>query len=698
MADRYRVNGGGPWNFTVYWSTTSGGPSGASVPTVNDNAIFDDNSGVGAFTVNDNTFYSIAVHDLDFSARTGGAVTIVTAFNLTVSGSILGSNFRLSPGSIGNAFLEFTSSASEVVHFGSSTGTSDRFNITFTGTGDWTLQSGRSITNISPTIFYYFSVTGGGALDTNGYDITGFDGFYCDNGDLILGSSTISVKILFRMNETGTVSAGTSSIEISGDTYNLRFVGGGKTYYDLTISGAGSGYISLSSDDTFHDLTILPSSFLSLVVADITITGTLTVTGASATIPTIIRGYSDYGIDVSVVTAAAVSLSDCYFWFTTGAGVAAPFTGTRLGDIGNNSGITFGAGTTRYWVVDSGDWLSTSSWSASSGGTPGASVPLPQDNVVFDANSFSSTGSSVTGFLGFCHDFTTTGVTESPSFGINELYINGSLTTALNEGLFQTSFIFTGESDETISIDPTSFDSESSLGVIKAGGSLTQLTDLETIALFSLYAGEFDMGGFDISVYDAYLLNSPLDMTLTMGTGTFIVNDWGTFEIQGEYSEGYGPAIGAKTINPGTSLLLFSFTNEEYGHLVNSNSFNYTFYNISTISAGDFGGYGFYGLVVTATAGGTLTFTNGLFTGDGLDLFIYGELIFTGDFSMYSTTVYAYLSGGEITAATTTTLDNIYVENNTAAGAAIPFVPTSSFDGGGNVNWFFGFTPQVMII
>lgn len=51
MADRYWVGGSGSWNSTTKWSTTSGGASGASVPTASDNAIFDANSGASHYTV-----------------------------------------------------------------------------------------------------------------------------------------------------------------------------------------------------------------------------------------------------------------------------------------------------------------------------------------------------------------------------------------------------------------------------------------------------------------------------------------------------------------------------------------------------------------------------------------------------------------------------------------------------------------------
>jgi len=51
LADRYWVSGSGSWNSTTKWSTTSGGASGASVPTSSDNAIFDANSGASHYTV-----------------------------------------------------------------------------------------------------------------------------------------------------------------------------------------------------------------------------------------------------------------------------------------------------------------------------------------------------------------------------------------------------------------------------------------------------------------------------------------------------------------------------------------------------------------------------------------------------------------------------------------------------------------------
>ena len=49
MANRYWVAGGtGNYNSTTNWSATSGGASGASVPTTVDAIFFDASSGTGA--------------------------------------------------------------------------------------------------------------------------------------------------------------------------------------------------------------------------------------------------------------------------------------------------------------------------------------------------------------------------------------------------------------------------------------------------------------------------------------------------------------------------------------------------------------------------------------------------------------------------------------------------------------------------
>ena len=107
-------------------------------------------------------------------------------------------------------------------------------------------------------------------------------------------------------------------------------------------------------------------------------------------------------------------------------------TGTRLGDCLGNSGITFttasgtardggGVGVKRY-AVAVGNFSSTATWSETSGGSPGASVPLPQDDVYLDASS--AAGTYTVNMPRVCRNLDLTGFTRT--------FILPSSTTAYN--------------------------------------------------------------------------------------------------------------------------------------------------------------------------------------------------------------------------------------------------------------------------
>ena len=51
----------------------------------------------------------------------------------------------------------------------------------------------------------------------------------------------------------------------------------------------------------------------------------------------------------------------------------------------------------RYWVATSGgNWQTTASWSTTSGGASGASIPNYNDDVIFDTNSITTGSSTIT--------------------------------------------------------------------------------------------------------------------------------------------------------------------------------------------------------------------------------------------------------------------------------------------------------------
>jgi hypothetical protein len=89
----------------------------------------------------------------------------------------------------------------------------------------------------------------------------------------------------------------------------------------------------------------------------------------------------------------------------------------------------------RYWILGTGSWSSsnTVNWSATSGGTGGASVPTAADNVFFDANSNVGTNAFTVTMANsprVCNDFTASGLdgTMTLAGASIGLTVSGSLT------------------------------------------------------------------------------------------------------------------------------------------------------------------------------------------------------------------------------------------------------------------------------
>jgi hypothetical protein len=101
--DRYWVGGSGSWNSTTKWSATSGGSSGASVPTASDNAIFDAASATAHYTVTVTDNATCA--DLTFTPEPADGVTQFSVGN----GFVIAGTFSTS-GTQGNRRAWFRSS------------------------------------------------------------------------------------------------------------------------------------------------------------------------------------------------------------------------------------------------------------------------------------------------------------------------------------------------------------------------------------------------------------------------------------------------------------------------------------------------------------------------------------------------------------------------------------------------------------
>ena len=418
MSDKYWVNGTGLVSDAAnHWAVTSGGSPGVgNKPTATDNAIFDGSSGVGTVTIDEDT----SCLNLDFTDTT--LLTIDGTEALNIYGSLV-VKAGMSWDYVGNVYFKATSIGKTVKTNGV---TINSYSIAFDGAGgEWTLQDDLYV-NINETYIY----VNNGHLNTGGFDIYGYSMSSSPSGGdtyrtITLNDSVITLREAWTMyNPTNlAINAGTSLIKLG-----WYFEGAGKAYYDVegTFFDHTQGGPSFNNDGgTFHNLTIKPKYTWYVdseihTEGDFAVTGTLTFANWTDERKLLwVGGGGISSVIQSIITVNAVAgLSDINFQNINIQGVSSPWSGTRIGDGGNNTNISFDAPRTLYWVGDGGDTGSTDHWSLASNGASGEPIPLPQDSIIFNEYSIVSGEQEInfnTRVLGKNIDFSAVTV----DFGIN---------------------------------------------------------------------------------------------------------------------------------------------------------------------------------------------------------------------------------------------------------------------------------------
>jgi len=378
MANRYWVGGTNNWNGTAgtKWSETSGGAGGASEPTSADDVFFDGNSGTVTVTVSTSTR---VCRTLNFTGFTG---TFAGSTALQIHGSLIApAGFtRTYTGSI--TFLGSGSWNIEVGVIWAGLWTLDNVS------GEWSLSSNLEFTLGNATISLL-----GGTFNTDNYDLIISD--LISSGSVVrtlnLGSSYVYLRQLVCPAASNlTVNAGTSTIHFGQAPNNITSNLGNFSYHILWIDNHTRTLINLAS---FYSLELFPvDSVLGTLMLgnSFTVTTTFKAIGTSS-IPLYIAALEN----TVTIEAEEADLGECTFINITGAGEAV-WAGTRIGDGGFNTNITFDSPRTLYKVGGTGSWTNSSMWSASSGGAGGAELPLMQDTIIYDANSFSANGQTFT--------------------------------------------------------------------------------------------------------------------------------------------------------------------------------------------------------------------------------------------------------------------------------------------------------------
>jgi hypothetical protein len=242
MANRFWVGGTGTWDnaSSAFWSTTSGGASGASVPTLSDTAIFDSNSGSGTVTTsNQSVSTAITVESTTLLLALGTNLTTTNTFTLT-RGTISLSTYKLTCAifasnntntrsiDFGTGNIELTASAVNIWQVNNAT------NFSFTGdpkvyavanaiSGNRNFNHGTSSGSTelnSPSIyvtagsdtFYFFSA--------RTVDFTGFSGALATGGKYVYGDYTLSPTMSLSADAVNVLQFGSTNATVRDITCN----------------------------------------------------------------------------------------------------------------------------------------------------------------------------------------------------------------------------------------------------------------------------------------------------------------------------------------------------------------------------------------------------------------------------------------------------------------------------------------------
>lgn len=566
----YWVGGAGSWSDSAKWSTSSGGAGGAGVPGPTNSVRIDASSGTGTQTGGSTTTPSYC-KDYDSS---GSSITTANTILLYCYGS-----FKCRSG-VTNTFngIQFFGAGTHTVDPNGSTNMSAGGGFSFGGTGTYTLMNNW----VSSNTFVHSL----GTLNTNGYSVSG-NVFQCNGNQtrtLNLGASTLTFSSASSFDFSGTnltLNAGTSTLNCSGG-----FNGGtGNTFYDLNLTMISASNQQIDGSSTFNNFTVTGPS--SVGVKRITLSGNQTINGTLTAIGSngnqrIAFLSLDY-ITPITLSANSVSIVDVDFNKIIATG-SASWSGTRIGNIGQNTGITFTAPKTVYWnLATGGDLYTATGWASSSGGTPATTnMPLGQDTAIIEDTGLNSGATVSYGTLfSTVPNLTFSSRTLPVTFNIGTtVYVAGDITLSSAVTLSGTSnTIFSGTTNLTVAgktwpynpsisgtltiADPATF-SRASTSQTYVGGTLTLNAPLTFSAIGFTNSGTINLNSYTLTALTFAASNTGTLPTLNFGTGKIVVTGSGTIVFSGVTNQvvtgtpvveaTYSGGTGTRTIsNGGTS-------------------------------------------------------------------------------------------------------------------------------------------------
>lgn len=504
------AGGTGNTNSTTNWSLTDGGASGAAVPIAGVNANWTGNSGSGTSTIN----ASFVCKDFNLTGFTG---TLAGSSSVNCGGSyILGSGMTRS--NTGVVTMSSTTTGKVFTVSGKTLGG----NVTFNGNGGgWTITENITTTgNISTT---------NGSPNFTGRTIT------CATWSVTASGTPI-----------------VSGLNVNNST---NFTGGSLAYNNVvTTVTIASAVLSGSNSFANYTLSNTTSYGTETVTAATTqtISGAYVVSGANTVTQRALQKSTSSGVAANIIVNGTASITNTDLIDIHYTGSATPISAPGVGDGGGNTGVTFDAPRSAYWVhpATASQTLQQANFYTTSGGaTP--ITPLIHDNLIFDANSFPSSGKTIAlsvqsgryGSLNF------TGATNTPTLNVTngtQSFVYGSLT--LISGMTLSgggTLVMAGDKAFTLTTGTKTLSFGLAI-VCSSPGSVTLQDDLASTAGLTVQSGTFDFNNKTAS--------GLVTFTVSTGAEAYLGNQTLVLAQEGTVFSAFTGAI----IHPGTSVIKFT--------------------------------------------------------------------------------------------------------------------------------------------
>ncbi|OAV46290.1 gliding motility-associated C-terminal domain-containing protein [Lewinella sp. 4G2] len=549
-ANFYWVGGSGEWDDVGNWATTSGGTTiHFAIPSANDDVFIDANSFTGPnqgidLKDDDVQCRNLIITTMAPNARFFGTGTNFANGELSIYGDlVIGGSIvwdYAAPvvlfGSIGNVSIETNGRnfKSDLTIDGAAT---DVFNIVgdLDVNRDFNIERGRvNFAAGSVVSFRTGDFEGNGLVDYTGVTLDVRDQLdvtmepanqaQLTTCRLLLGESftpELTIRGIAaprfqaliwtqtgdrRLNIAGRTAGGVTTTLIAADS--MIFNGDARITENLR-----AGYLEIGGGSRI-ELDGVPDIFVENEF----------VSAASCAAPTTIA--ANPRTDINAPALATITVTGTFVENLPASG-GATFVGVESGGAGLLGDWVFPAGSSaRYWVGNTGDWDDSNHWSLTSGGVPGACPPLASNDAIFDQNSFSGGGFTVTLPSGdfSCADLVWTANDDDATFYQEDgaalsvygnLYLNPQLIWTTETGVADLFLRGGGTNKEVRSYGLTE---ELNYTFDGHNGSWILLDSLATNHQIVLGDGELNSNDQPVSTGSILLENTRFDLDLTTST------------------------------------------------------------------------------------------------------------------------------------------------------------------------------------